>query len=356
MDERVHALVTDFGLVCATETNVGTPAYMAPEQWRAEVLDERTDVYAYGCILYEMFSAQRVFPALTIEDLAVAHLTMMPPPLRRVTSSVPVDLEEFVFRCLAKNPAHRPKEWGEVVRECSACFSQLTGKTPPLDTSDNDLTVEELITAANSLVRLDKHEGALAICERGIRIRSTSPSLWDVKGVALQQLGRIPDGLTAHEQALTLDADNPVAWNNKGIALTHLGRTDEALDAYNRALAIDPTYDSAGTNKCWLLLNAGRAQEAVLACDEVLAQAPDCSEAWNNRGTALDKLGLVTAALLSYERAVAIAPWYATAWYNKGLAHRQLKEPAAELSAYDNGVHANPNYKEAWNNKGDVLI
>jgi serine/threonine protein kinase len=41
---------------------------MAPEQWRRAELDQRTDIYAYGCILYEMFSAQRVFPAATNRD------------------------------------------------------------------------------------------------------------------------------------------------------------------------------------------------------------------------------------------------------------------------------------------------
>ena len=349
-------MVTDFGLVYATDAGAGTPAYMAPEQWRGAPLDQRTDIYAYGCILYEMFSSRRVFAVATIEELMVAHTTLSPTPLGNVRPNLPVGLDEFVSRCLAKQPAHRPGNWDDVVHECSYWFEQLTGKTPLLNTTENELTVDELLTAANSLERLQKHQEVLAICERGIELRPNNYGLWDIKGVALQRLGRLQEGLDAHERAAALQPDDPIVLNNKGLALTDLGRYDEAIDAFDRALRIDPTYDSAGTNKCWLLLKAGRVREAIQACDQVLVADPNCSEAWNNRGIALGKLGLFTAALHSYERAVAIAPWYATAWYNKALVHRDLKEPSAELSAYESALRADPKYKEAWNNKGQVLV
>ncbi|HCM67906.1 MAG TPA: hypothetical protein DIS62_02805, partial [Candidatus Kerfeldbacteria bacterium] len=48
------AMVTDFGLVNSAESGAGTPAYMSPEQWREDALDARSDIYAYGCILFEM--------------------------------------------------------------------------------------------------------------------------------------------------------------------------------------------------------------------------------------------------------------------------------------------------------------
>lgn len=85
VDERGQVFVTDFGLVHAADTGAGTPAYMAPEQWQGTMVDPRTDLYAYGCILYEMFTGHRMFAADSEEAWKAAHLTHMPVAPRLLT-------------------------------------------------------------------------------------------------------------------------------------------------------------------------------------------------------------------------------------------------------------------------------
>ena len=82
----------------------GTPSYMAPEQWRQEPVDARTDVYALGCVLYECQAGHPPFTGTKSYDLLNAHLHSAPPPL---SDQVPARLRETVMRMLAKDPAQR---------------------------------------------------------------------------------------------------------------------------------------------------------------------------------------------------------------------------------------------------------
>ena len=84
INEEGKAMVSDFGLVYSGGSDAGTPAYMSPEQWRGEELDSRTDIYAYGCILFEMFTGHRLFPAMSERDWEHAHLAGIPVELTRV--------------------------------------------------------------------------------------------------------------------------------------------------------------------------------------------------------------------------------------------------------------------------------
>ncbi len=115
--------VVDFGLAKVVETGqglaaasltetgatLGTPAYMSPEQCMGRTLDRRSDIYAIGCIMYEALLGEKPFTGETPFDCMLKHLNE--PPLAFASQhspvSVPPSLERAVFRCLAKDPAHR---------------------------------------------------------------------------------------------------------------------------------------------------------------------------------------------------------------------------------------------------------
>lgn len=115
------AKVLDFGLVLdrrptAEELDerrgqIGTPAIMAPEQVRFDApVDERTDIYALGCVAYWLLTGVRVFEAETRHDMLVMHAHQRPdPPSRRIKIDLPEALEELIMECLAKNPDKRPQ-------------------------------------------------------------------------------------------------------------------------------------------------------------------------------------------------------------------------------------------------------
>ncbi len=105
----VSAPRTELGIV------IGTPAYMAPEQAVADTgVDHRADLYALGCVAYEMIAGEPPF-AGSVASLIRAHVVQAPPPIATKRADVPEALAALVERCLQKDPDDRPASAREVL-------------------------------------------------------------------------------------------------------------------------------------------------------------------------------------------------------------------------------------------------
>jgi serine/threonine-protein kinase len=127
LDAGVRARVLDFGIAklaadlggsrhTRTGRILGTPHYMAPEQCRASAtVDARTDVYALGCILFEMLTGRRTVAADGIGEVIAAQLFVTPPRPSEIEASVPGWLDRIVARAVAKEPSDRFATMAELV-------------------------------------------------------------------------------------------------------------------------------------------------------------------------------------------------------------------------------------------------
>jgi serine/threonine protein kinase len=117
---------------------LGTPQYMAPEQIRAEQIDGRTDVYALGCMLYEMITARLPFEGPTVMALLSKHLmeTPLAPSQRRPDLGLPSIIDDLVMGALQKNPDHRPptmEQYGEHINALLATLpADPAGPSAPI--------------------------------------------------------------------------------------------------------------------------------------------------------------------------------------------------------------------------------
>ncbi len=153
IDTNNNCYLTDFGIAKATNatsemtaagTLMGTPAYMAPEQWRTHPVDARTDIYALGVIAYNMLTGALPFNADTPFGLMYKHLDEMPPPLERYNTQLPPGVTTVIFRAIAKKPADRYPTATQFIEELTRAASGDTEFTlapstfsPDADTSTN---------------------------------------------------------------------------------------------------------------------------------------------------------------------------------------------------------------------------
>ena len=134
---RVVPKVLDFGIAklavqgasgqTRTGMLMGTPAYMSPEQCRggSKTVDGRSDIYALGCIFYELLCCQPPFVRDGAGELIVAHVAEAPDDPRTRVPSLPPAIATLVLRMLGKNPPDRPATMGEVSAEIAGCIAGL---------------------------------------------------------------------------------------------------------------------------------------------------------------------------------------------------------------------------------------
>jgi tRNA A-37 threonylcarbamoyl transferase component Bud32 len=132
IDEKGWVYLSDFGLakmvegsvqLTGTGTGVGTPAYMSPEQGQGLAVDERTDVYSLGIILYEMLTGRVPYDAETPMAVVVKHITSPLPLPRSINPTIPEPVERVILKALAKNPDDRFPRAGDLVVALEAAIA-----------------------------------------------------------------------------------------------------------------------------------------------------------------------------------------------------------------------------------------
>jgi Tol biopolymer transport system component len=115
--------------IAATQqgTVLGTPAYMSPEQARGRHADKRSDIWSFGCVLYEMIAGRRAFGGDTPSDCLAAVLGSEP-EWRRLPRSTPESVRHLLARCLEKDVERRPRDIGDVRIEIENALASLAGR------------------------------------------------------------------------------------------------------------------------------------------------------------------------------------------------------------------------------------
>jgi serine/threonine protein kinase len=125
IDRGGNAKIMDFGIarsvrekgITGAGVMIGTPEYMSPEQTEAKDVDQRSDIYSLGIILYEMATGRVPFEGETALSVAIKHKTEIPKDPKSLNTHIPGDLDRLILKCLEKGRAARYQTAGDVETE-----------------------------------------------------------------------------------------------------------------------------------------------------------------------------------------------------------------------------------------------
>ncbi|HUP32532.1 MAG TPA: serine/threonine-protein kinase [Gaiellaceae bacterium] len=256
---REHCYLGDFGLtkrtgslsgVSVAGTIVGTLEYVPPEQITGEPLDERSDVYSLGCVLYECLTGQAPFPRATDVALLWAHVHEEPTPPSKARPELPRELDTVLARGLAKEPGRRYRSAGELIAATRSALRIVDA--PPPDRRRSrlllalPLALVLLVAAAVAVFALTRADGGLS---------SVSPNSVGVIDAASNRLvAEVPVGIDP--EAIAVGEGAVWATNVEDETISRIDPADTVATPRTISVGDYPSDVTAGSGSVWVALGA----------------------------------------------------------------------------------------------------
>ncbi len=336
---REQIKISDFGIAVFRDLaqtglprntpGFGNRVYMSPEQCRGDLgLDVRSDIYSFGCVVYEMLTGTTVFSVpRTSPDYSSAHLSERPRDPRAINSAIPPTLDALVMKCLLKEPGDRYPHFSALQEEIGLIYEELYSESPRESSSSPVNGKHAALASAITSDLLGETTKALStIAALDVtQPDETGETAAIFKSEMLAKAGRDREGIELLDSLLTERPDNSRLWNQKGRLLINLGCWEDALKSFDRACDLDPINSAIPlNNKAYALLQLDRPEEALQSLESCLRLNRRLAGAWNNKGRALAALEQWEEASASYAESVKSNEIEAEVWFNWSVAEVSL--------------------------------
>jgi len=325
----------NFGMTQSRRGIVGTPLYMSPEQWAGEEVDERTDIYAFGCILYEMLTGQQAAFGRSLADLERAHRTGR---ICKTPLEVPLVITKLVQKCVAINRQDRYQYWSGLEEEFISSYQFVTGIIVTYETETlTNSRVERLTIGWSyndmglSYRDIGKFEIALKYFNKVLSIgqdedeREMECAAVGNLGETFRQMGNYRESIRWQKKSLEIAREigdqfrKGLALGNLGCVYADMGKTTEALSLFNERLLISREIghklgeSQMLGNIANLYFDMGKVQDALKLFGQELAiirelgnRQSECQTLLNLGGLYID-LNQREKAIEHYDQALLIA-------------------------------------------------
>lgn len=314
----------------------GTPVYMAPEQWRGLPQDHRTDIYAIGCVLYELITGMPTFRG-DINELQNLHLTGSIPKLIE-NNELNARLNKVLELCLAKEMNERFQSITELANALSSIYRSHTGVEPRQSKFKYVTNEKDHSNLGITKSRAGYHAEALKYHNLAIEKDSTDPRFFVNRGITLENLGEIEAALADYNGAIRMYPFYARAYYHRGNLLCKAKMFEEAREDYLRTIMIEPEYALAHANLGQVLFNLKNIPAALASYGQALDLDPKLVPAYVQRGYILAKINRLAEAENDFLQARDLDPMDPLCHIHLGFFYESEKDYLQALGYFNEAV------------------
>jgi len=356
---------------------IGTLPYMSPEQCRGEKdLDYKSDIYSFGCVLYEMVTRRLIFDVKTPQDFIYHHLRTMPKP-----TNMHSDLDEVIMRCLAKDPALRYQKFEALARHLSEIYYRATGMAvePPIDmplngaelcekgislavlgfSNEASVCFQQVLEVAPEAGFVHRFLGRTYIDEgrldaatielkEALRINPTDAEAHFFLGSIHAERENFDEAIAEYKEALSISPDDTETHVNLGLAYDNQSKFDMAEAEYKEALRIDKNTVEAHTSLGFLYLIQNKLNESVTEYKQALQITPNDARLHNSLGFVYTIQGNLDYAIQEYKISLSIDPNIAQTYANLGSAYLDAGKLDEAIAECKQALRIDPSTAQAY--------
>lgn len=337
-------------------TSVGTPEYMPPEQFTDfSACDERSDIYSFGVVLYQMASGGKLPFSAENKDyrwMALRHMHHEK-PVRRLSSP----FFPMIQKCLEKESQNRYQSFKVLRVDLEAMLKRQTGEIVKVPNTEEQ-TSWEWNNRGLSLINLSKYEQAIECFDKAINVDPRNSGAWSNKGNALRLIGRNREAMGCYNNAIKINPSNARAWSNKGFLLSTLGQLDDSLQCLHRALDIKPINSYIAFQ---ILGSVGKSEfkpvEIRAVCQKIISLKlkPYDVDGLFNLGLCYLQIEDTDNALEIFLEAEKLAGQDSGIWFQLMNVFFKKQDPDRTIKYCDKLINAKQHVEEAVNKKSRVL-
>jgi serine/threonine protein kinase len=372
--------IADFGIAKVDQSlaltrsgsAVGSPHYMAPEQWRGEAVTGQADQYALATVAYALFTGRRPFEGDSVASLAALTLYQDPPAAITFNSQLNPMVDVVLRKALAKTGAARYSNCSEFAQALRGAWENVPAPVAPATVTPPAGNRRKWIVAALATVVL------AILCVAGWlvyqrRAAGSAQTKVEVAKVAIppptpvvqeeqpkEPVVKPPPKVSrpiarAEPPPAKLPEPPPPATETPGDALLKQGDFAQAVKYYSQAIATKPNYHNYfGRATAYRQLE--QMDKAISDYTEAIRLKPDSAFSYHDRALCEMRLGLDERAADDYDQALKMDPTRPRFWNGRGMIYLKKGGYKKAKEFFTRAIELNKNFAEAYENRGKAEL